>query len=328
MNSPDAIAPRERIRAVARDLGFDACGFAAAETTPGDKAALAGFLAAGRHMDMAWMAETADRRADPKTLWPAARSVISLAMNYGPDTDPPVATGAASPDRAAIALYARRRDYHDVVKKRLKALARWLVAETGAGVKVFVDTAPVMEKPLARQAGLGWIGKHTNLVSRDFGSWLVLGEVFTTLAIPPDRPSADHCGSCTACRDACPTGALDVPYRMDTARCLAYLTVEAKSPVPDSFAGAMGNRVFGCDDCLAACPWNKFARPAAEPKLAARPDLADATLADLAALDEPGFRRLFAGTPVKRVGHRRFSLNVRRGLDNSTPSPEKPSPGS
>ncbi len=324
MTAADPVALRERVRARALDLGFDACGVAAAETTPVDKAALAGFLAAGRHRDMAWMMETADRRADPRVLWPAARTVISLGMNYGPPDPDPV---ERRPDRAHIALYARRRDYHDVVKQRLKALARWLVAETGAEVKVFVDTAPVMEKPLARQAGLGWIGKHTNLVSRDFGSWLVLGEVFTTLAIPPDRPAADHCGSCTACRDACPTGALDVPYRMDTGRCLAYLSVEAADPVPDSFAAAMGNRVFGCDDCLAVCPWNKFARPATEPKLAVRPAVAAPDLSTLARLDEAAFRNLFSGTPVRRRGHARFTANARLALATVRPSDEGPASG-
>jgi len=265
---------------------------------------------------MGWMEETADRRASPKGLWPQARSIVMLGVDYGAAGDPLAILGR--PERGAISLYARRRDYHEVVKGRLKQLASFLLAQAGGGeVKVFVDTAPVMEKPLAQAAGLGWQGKHTNLVSRRFGSWLLLGAIFTDLALEPDAPERDHCGSCRKCLDICPTKAFPAPYRLDARRCVAYLTIEHKGPIPREFREAIGNRVFGCDDCLSVCPWNKFARGARDAKLALREELSEPRLADLAALDDSGFRALFAGTPVKRLGHARFRRNVAIAIGNS-----------
>ena len=264
---------------------------------------------------MDWMAETADRRADPRALWPEVRSILMLAVNYGSEDDP-LAT-LARRDAGNISVYARHRDYHDVIKGRLKTLAGWLVARAGGDVKVFVDTAPVMEKPLAMAAGLGWQGKHTNLVSRDFGSWLFLGAIFTTLELQPDAPGADHCGSCRACLDVCPTNAFPAPYRLDARRCVSYLTIEHKGHIAPEFRGPIGNRIYGCDDCLAACPWNKYAQAARETKLLARADLIAPRLADLARLDDAGFRALFAGGPVKRIGHARFLRNVLIAVGNS-----------
>ncbi len=264
---------------------------------------------------MGWMAETADRRADPRALWPAARAIVMLGMNYGPDHDP--LRDLADRRAGNISVYARHRDYHDLIKGRLKTLAGWLVARAGGDVKVFVDTAPVMEKPLAMAAGLGWQGKHTNLVSRGFGSWLFLGSIFTDLEIAPDPPEEDHCGGCRACLDICPTRAFPAPYRLDARRCVSYLTIEHKGHIPREFRVPMGNRVYGCDDCLAVCPWNKFARAAREMKLRARDDLSGPRLADLARLDEAGFRAMFAGGPVKRVGHARFLRNVLIAIGNS-----------
>ena len=267
---------------------------------------------------MAWMAETFERRADPKVLWPQARSVVMLAMNYGPCVDPLEALRHGS--SGAVSVYARHRDYHEVIKGRLKTLAAWLVAAARpekAEVKVFVDTAPVMEKPLAAAAGLGWQGKHTNLVSREFGSWLFLGAIFTDLALPPDAPESDHCGVCRACLDVCPTRALPAPYRLDARRCVSYLTIEHKGTIAPELRPAIGNRIYGCDDCLAVCPWNKFAREGREAKLAQREDLASPPLAELAGLDEPNFRRRFAGGPIKRIGHARFLRNVMIAIGNS-----------
>ncbi len=265
---------------------------------------------------MDWMAETRERRADPRVLWSGARSIVMLGVNYGPEGDP-LAT-LSRPSSANISVYARHRDYHDVVKGKLKLLAAWIVKQAGgAEVKVFVDTAPVMEKPLAAAAGLGWQGKHTNLVSRDFGSWLFLGSIFTTLEFPPDAPEKDHCGSCRACLDACPTKAFPAPYRIDARRCLSYLTIEHRGHIAAEFRAAMGNRVYGCDDCLAACPWNKYARTAREAKLAARADLVAPDLAMLARLDDAGFRAMFSGSPVKRVGHARFTRNLLIAIGNS-----------
>lgn len=262
------------------------------------------------------MEATAERRASPRALWPDARSIVMLGVDYGAVGDP-LAT-LFKPDRGAISLYARRRDYHEVVKGRLKQLASFLLARAGGGeAKVFVDTAPVMEKPLAQAAGLGWQGKHTNLVSRRFGSWLLLGAIFTDLSLAPDAPERDHCGSCRKCLDICPTKAFPAPYRLDARRCVAYLTIEHKGPIPREFREAIGNRVFGCDDCLAVCPWNKFARGARDAKLALREELSEPRLADLAALDDAGFRALFAGTPVKRLGHARFRRNVAIAIGNS-----------
>ncbi len=263
---------------------------------------------------MGWMAD-AGRRADPRALWPAARSVILLGMNYAPDGDPLAAL--ADPRAANISVYARHRDYHDVVKGRLKRLASWIVSRAGGEAKVFVDTAPVMEKPLAMEAGLGWQGKHTNLVSREFGSWLFLGSIFTTLELAPDAAEADHCGSCRACLDACPTNAFPAPYRLDARRCISYLTIEHKGHIAREFRDKLGNRVYGCDDCLAVCPWNKYAQAARETRLQARDDLRAPRLAELARLDDAGFRALFAGGPVKRIGHARFLRNVLIAVGNS-----------
>ncbi len=267
---------------------------------------------------MDWMAETFARRSEPKVLWPQARSVIMLAVNYGPASDPLAALKQRS--RGAISVYARHRDYHDVIKGRLKMLAGWLVAAARPeriDVKVFVDTAPVMEKPLAAAAGIGWQGKHTNLVSREFGSWLFLGSIFTDLALVPDAPERDHCGSCRACLDACPTQAFDGPYRLDARRCVSYLTIEHKGAIAPELRAGIGNRIYGCDDCLAVCPWNKFAREGREAKLTEPQGFADPPLAELAALDEEGFRRRFAGGPIKRIGHTRFLRNVMIALGNS-----------
>jgi epoxyqueuosine reductase len=264
---------------------------------------------------MTWMADTAHRRADPRVLWSEVRSIIMLGVNYGPQSDPLAVLSAR--DRGAISIYAQGDDYHDVIKRRLKSLARWLVEQAGGDVKVFVDTAAVMEKPLAAAAALGWQGKHTNLVSRQFGSWLFLGAVFTTLELPADPPEVDHCGTCRACLDACPTAAFPEPYRLDARRCISYLTIEHKGPIPREFRRAMGNRIYGCDDCLAVCPWNKFAQAGREAKLAARATLAAPRLAELAHLDDASFRSLFAKTAIKRTGRDRFVRNVALAIGNS-----------
>ncbi len=301
----------------ARELGFDACGVAAAEPPALCSERLAAWLAAGRHGEMAWMVETFARRAAPTALWPEARSIVMLAMNYGPDEDPLAAT--REPGVGAISVYARHRDYHDVVKGRLKTLASWILANSGepADAKVFVDTAPVMEKPLAAFAGLGWQGKHTNLVSREFGSWLFLGAIFTTLDLPADAAETDHCGTCRACLDACPTQAFPAPYQLDARRCISYLTIEHPGPIPAELRPGIGNRIYGCDDCLAVCPWNKFARLGSEAKFSAREDLKRPALAELAALDDTAFRAKFAGGPIKRIGHARFLRNVMIAIGNS-----------
>ena len=306
---------KEAIRARALECGFDVVGFARAEANPEDARNLRRYLAEGRHGDMAWMARTAERRADPKALWPEARSIICLGVNYGPAEDPRSVHG--EPERGAISVYARGRDYHDLLKKRLKAFAGWLAETHGCAVKVFVDTAPVMEKPLAMRAGLGWIGKHTNLVSRRFGSWLFLGEVFTTLELPADPPEVDHCGTCDACLRACPTGALPEPYRIEPRRCISYLTIEHEGAIAPEIARAFGNRIYGCDDCLAACPWNKFAVPTPHVALQARADLAAPKLAELTDLDEASFRARFSGTAIKRSGRDRLVRNVRVAIANA-----------
>jgi epoxyqueuosine reductase len=264
---------------------------------------------------MDWMAETAARRADPKTLWAEVRSVLLLGVNYGPDTDPLAAL--AQRDRGVISVYARNRDYHDVIKGKLKEAAGYLAARGGVDVKVFVDTAPVMEKPLAAAAGLGWQGKHTVLVSRAFGNWLFLAAIYTTAVLPPDEPEHDRCGSCRRCIDICPTDAFPAPYRLDARRCISYLTIEHKGHVPADLRPGIGNRIFGCDDCLAVCPWNKFAQAGREAKLKQRDDLADLPLAELAALDDSAFRSRFSGTPVKRTGRDRFVRNVLIAIGNS-----------
>ncbi|MDQ6436216.1 tRNA epoxyqueuosine(34) reductase QueG [Mesorhizobium sp. LHD-90] len=299
----------------AKAAGFDAVAITSPDAIPLAGERLAEFVAAGFHGSMAWMQETLARRGDPRALWPEVRSIIVLAMNYGPDHDP--RTILEKPDRAAISVYAQNRDYHDIVKGKLKGVAGKLAARTGCDVKVFVDTAPVMEKPLAEAAGIGWQGKHTNLVSREHGSWLFLGSIFTTAELEPDRPETDHCGTCRACLDACPTDAFPAPYRLDARRCVSYLTIENKGPIPLEFREAIGNRIYGCDDCLAACPWNKFAREASEAKLRARDDLREPPLADLLELDDAAFREKFSGSPIKRIGRDRFLRNVLVAAGNS-----------
>ncbi len=303
------------IRARAAALGFDAVGFTRATLDARARDGLAAFLAAGAQGEMGWMAARADERADPRALWPEAASVIALGLSYAPEGDP--LANLSRPERGNLSVYARNRDYHDLLKGRAKHLAQFIVARFGAGVKVFVDTAPVMEKPLAAAAGLGWQGKHTNLVSRRHGSWLFLAEIYTSLALAPDPPHADRCGSCTRCLAACPTDAFPAPYRLDARRCISYLTIEHRGPIPPEFRAAIGNRIYGCDDCLAVCPWNRFAVAGREAKLAARDDLRAPPLADLATLDEAGFRARFAGSPVKRIGRARFLRNVAIAIGNS-----------
>ena len=304
---------RGAIRERALALGFDAVGFTTPELSEAAQRNLTAYLERGYHGDMGWLAAKADRRGDPKILWPEARSVVVLGMNYAPDENPLDIT--ARKEDGAISVYARGRDYHDVVKKRLKTLARW-IAETWPGeLKVFVDTAPVMEKPLAARAGIGWQGKHTNLVSQEFGSWLFLGEIFLSLDLAPDAPETDHCGTCRACLDACPTRAFPAPYRLDARRCISYLTIEHKGHIDAELRPLMGNRIYGCDDCLAVCPWNKFAQTAREAAFAPRQGAP--SLAALAGLDDAAFRALFAGSPVKRIGRDRFVRNVLIAIGNS-----------
>ena len=303
------------LRAEALRLGFDALGVASAADPWPAAARLAEFVAAGRHGEMAWMETTLPRRSHPTGMWPQARSAVMLGMNYGPAADP--RSGLAHRDRGLISVYARGDDYHDLIKGRLKTLAGWLQRRLGAEVKVFVDTAPLMEKPLAQRAGLGWQGKHTNLVSTDHGAWLFLGAILTAADLAPDDPQADHCGSCRACLDICPTAAFPAPYQLDARRCISYLTIEHAGPVPEDLRPALGNRIYGCDDCLAVCPWNKFAAAAKEIRLQARPALESPALADLAALDDAAFRALFSKSPVKRIGRDRFVRNVLYAIGNS-----------
>ncbi|TKT69115.1 tRNA epoxyqueuosine(34) reductase QueG [Aquamicrobium sp. LC103] len=306
---------RDFLEDEARKAGFAEIAVTTPDATPLAPARLGEYLALGRHASMEWMAETAERRSDPRKLWPDVRSVVVLAMNYGPDKDPLELLGKR--ERGAISAYARHRDYHDVIKGRLKEIAQKLAARSGADVKVFVDTAPVMEKPLAEAAGLGWQGKHTNLVSRAHGSWLFLGSIFTTAELRADAPERDHCGSCRACLDICPTAAFPAPYQLDARRCISYLTIEHKGPIPHEFRAAMGNRIYGCDDCLAVCPWNKFAQAASEAKLVARADLEEPALGELLALDDAEFRTFFSGSPIKRIGRDRFIRNVLTAAGNS-----------
>ncbi len=310
------------LAAEAARLGFVACGFACAGEDPLRAARLGEWLESGNHGSMSWMEERRDHRRSPQGLWPQAQSVIALGMSYAPAIDPLAL--ADVPDRGRISVYAQGKDYHDTVKKALKTLARWVVDQSGkrglgdAGVKVFVDTAPVMEKPLGEAAGLGWQGKHTNLVSRSEGSWLFLGSIYTTLVFATDAPEADHCGSCNACQQACPTDAFPAPYQLDARRCISYLTIEHKGPIPDQFRKAIGNRIYGCDDCLAVCPWNKFASAARAIKaFMPRAELAAPRLAELLALDDAGFRRLFSGSPIKRIGRDRFVRNCLIAAGNS-----------
>jgi epoxyqueuosine reductase len=313
-----AADPKRLIRERALAIGFDAVGFSRAALGPEVRERLAAFLAAGQHGDMGWLASRTNERGDPCGLWPDARSVIATGVSYAPDRDP-LAT-LDLPDRGTISVYAQGRDYHDPVKGMLKHLAQYVVARFGAGVKVFVDTAPVMEKPLAQRAGIGWQGKHTNLVSRSHGSWLFLGEIYTTLEIGSDEPEADHCGSCSRCLSVCPTNAFPAPYRLDATRCISYLTIEHRGPIPEELRPLIGNRIYGCDDCLAVCPWNRFARPTAHEKLYARAELKAPRLAELADLDDAAFRAMFSGSPIKRIGRGRFVRNVLIAIGNSADS--------
>ncbi|MCJ7420972.1 tRNA epoxyqueuosine(34) reductase QueG [Sphingomicrobium astaxanthinifaciens] len=305
-----------RIHDEAAALGFAACGFARADAADAAGEELRGFIAEGRHGEMGWMEERLHHRVGVKALWPEARSVIALGLSYAPARDPRWLE--AEPTRGRISVYAQGADYHKLVKQKLKALARWLVAEAPCEVKVFVDTAPVMEKPLAAAAGLGWQGKHTNLLSRSHGNWLFLGIIYTTLELEPSAPASAHCGSCTACIAACPTGAITAPHRIDARKCISYLTIEHPGPIPEAYRTAMGNRIYGCDDCLAACPWNRFAgAEQGHEKFRPRPELVAPQLADLLQLDDAGFRELFAGSPIKRIGRGRLVRNCLIAAGNS-----------
>jgi epoxyqueuosine reductase len=315
MTTSTSDRPHELIRAEAKRLGFDLCRFTDLDNSWAAAARLQEFLDAGRHGEMGWMAETAERRAHPQAMWAEARSAIVLGVNYGPDENP--LRLLDEPSRGAISVYARGDDYHELIKGRLKQLGGWLQARFGGQLKVFVDTAPLMEKPLAERAGAGWQGRHTNLVSREFGSWLFLGSILTTLELEPDPPEPMNCGSCSACLEVCPTHAFPAPFQLDARRCISYLTIELKGPIPREFRAPMGNRIYGCDDCLAACPWNKFAQAGREQRLAAREALRAPSLAELARLDDPAFRALFAKSPVKRVGRDRFVRNVLYAIGNS-----------
>ena len=306
----------EALKAEAARIGFAACGIARADAAPLSGERLRAWLTDGAHGDMIWMESRADQRAAPAGLWPDVRSVIALGMSYAPAENP--LKLAAEPEAGRISVYAQGADYHDLVKRKLKELARWLVAQAGGDLKVFVDTAPVMEKPLAEAAGLGWQGKHTNLVSREHGSWLFLGAIFTTLELEPDAADGQRCGSCDACQRACPTDAFPAPFRLDARRCISYLTIEHKGPIPRELRAGIGNRIYGCDDCLAVCPWNKFANAAAANlAFAPRAELSAPMLADLLALDDAGFRQLFAGSPIKRIGRDRMMRNCLIAAGNS-----------
>jgi epoxyqueuosine reductase len=311
----DKAALKTELARRARAEGFDVVGVTAPDGIGFAGEQLAAFLKRDFHGDMDWLEAHSDRRGDPRALWQDVRSIIMLGMNYGPDHDPLAILGERG--RGAISVYARGKDYHDVIKGRLKTLGGWLHRATGAEIKVFVDTAPVMEKPLAHAAGIGWQGKHTNLVSRDLGSWLFLGAIFTAAELPPDAPEIDHCGNCRRCLDICPTDAFPAPYQLDARRCISYLTIEHKGHIPREFRRPMGNRIYGCDDCLAVCPWNKFAVAASEAKFAAKPVTEGAPLAELLALDDARFRAAFAGSPVKRSGRARFIRNVLIATGNS-----------
>ena len=306
---------RGQIRDHALASGFTAVGFAAAELSDANRDNLAEYLRRGYHGDMGWLVDKAERRGDPRVLWPDARSVVALGVSYAPEDDP--LANLARPETGNISVYARGRDYHEVLKKRLRALGRWIGEEYSCGIKIFVDTAPVMEKPLAQQAGLGWQGKHTNLVSREHGSWLFLGEVYTSLELAADEPVADHCGSCRSCLGICPTDAFPAPYQLDARRCISYLTIEHAGPIDRELRPLMGNRIYGCDDCLAVCPWNKFAKAGADSELEPRQELTAPRLTELARLDEGEFRRLFSKTAIKRSGRDRFVRNVLIALGNT-----------
>jgi epoxyqueuosine reductase len=316
LNSPSSL--RSALAHQARALGFDCIGVTDPQAIAKAGQYFREFLETGAHGDMDWLATNPQRRTDPRVLWPGVRSVIMLGVNYGPDESPLSILQQRS--RGAISVYARGDDYHDLIKKRLKALARWMVTTTGDEVKVFVDTAAVMEKPLAQAAGLGWQGKHTNLVSRELGSWLFLGAIYTATELPRNEADTDHCGSCQACLEVCPTAAFPAPYKLDARRCISYLTIENKGPIPREFRKPIGNRIYGCDDCLAVCPWNKFAQAGHEAKLAARDELRAPDLASLARLDDAAFRALFTKSPVKRIGRDRFIRNVLIAIGNSNDS--------
>ncbi len=311
----DGAELKAEIRRRALELGFDTVGFAPAVVDSRQRQRLELFLSDDHHGEMAWLARDPEKRASPRGLWPDAKSVIVLGMNYGPEESPFAALERKT--EGAISVYALGGDYHDLIKKRLKALGRWLHATTGAALKVFVDTAPVMEKPLGQNAGLGWQGKHTNLVSREFGSWLLLGEIYLALEVPADPPETDHCGNCERCLSICPTGAFLQPYRLDARRCISYLTIEHRGQIDREFREPIGNRIYGCDDCLAVCPWNKFAKATAEPSFLPRAALTPARLGDLVGLDDQDFRALFAGSPIKRIGRDRFVRNVLIAIGNS-----------
>ncbi len=315
-SSPSTL--KDAIRARAKEEGFDSVGFAEPRLPLNAAGDLEQFLDQGLHGDMAWMAANAERRADPNQLWDAARSVITLGVNYAPKHDPMEALN--SPTHGVISVYAQGADYHDVLKRNMKRVASWIAMTHSAEVKIFVDTAPIMEKPIAHASGIGWQGKHTNLVSRDFGSWLFLGSIFTTLALEPDQPEEDHCGNCRDCLDICPTKAFQAPYRLDVRRCISYLTIEHKGHIATEFRELIGNRIYGCDDCLSVCPWNKFAQEAKEISFAPRPELTRPRLSDLAMLDDAAFRTLFRRSPVKRIGRNRFVRNVLIAIGNSQDS--------
>lgn len=306
---------KDRLVAQALAEGFAMARICRPDAIPHVPERLNAFLAAGRHGQMAWLRDRADWRGDPRALWPEVRSIVVLAEPYTPDHDP--LDDLDHKDQGVISVYARNRDYHDVVKKRLKRVARWLMDKTGCEVKVFVDTAPVSEKALGAAAGLGWQGKHTNLLGRDLGNWFFLGVIYTTLELQPDAAEADHCGSCRRCLDICPTDAFPAPYQLDARLCISYLTIEHKGPVDEALRPKLGNRIYGCDDCLAVCPWNKFAQAARDQRYAARPELEAPRLADLVRLDDAGFRRMFSGSPIKRIGRDRFVRNVLYAIGNS-----------
>jgi epoxyqueuosine reductase len=318
-----AVDPRSQIREKALRIGFDAVGFCRAGLGPEARERLTDFIQAGYHGDMGWLAARTEQRSHPQSLWPEARSVIVVALSYAPKDDPLAIITQRS--KGAISVYARNRDYHDVIKGRLKHLAQFLVSRFACDVKVFVDTAPVMEKPLAQGGGLGWQGKHTNLVSRSHGSWLLLGEVYTTLELQQDEATGDHCGSCSRCLDICPTKAFPAPYRLEATRCISYLTIEHKGSIPHDLRKAIGNRIYGCDDCLAVCPWNKFAEPTSHKQLVGREMLTAPLLAELVALDDRQFRSMFSGSPIKRIGRNRFVRNVLIAIGNSNDPALRPS---
>lgn len=309
-------ADTSNLKSLALELGFDVCRITSVDEAWSAAEGLSAYVEAGHHGEMAWMEETLSRRSHPQAMWPDAKSAVVVGLNYGPAEDPMDVLKETS--RAAISVYAQGKDYHDVLKKRLKRLARAFVEETGEEVKVFVDTAPLMEKPLAAKAGLGWQGKHTNLVSREKGSWLFLGVMLTSAILAPDAPEIDHCGSCRACLDVCPTKAFPAPYKIDARRCISYLTIELKGPIPLEFRKPIGNRIYGCDDCLAVCPWNKFAQTAQEAAFHARAELRAPELSELVALDDGAFREVFSGSPIKRIGRNRFVRNVLIAIGNSS----------